>query len=146
MLESGVYTWVVPLARTVTGFIVGTILGIVGGWAALIFNAMIGYPWSVDVHLNLYFVGIGLGAGLGAYMGWMNLTDRRSLIIGSLVLVIVGGVVGSYIGLAYGQNVEPSHLGRRYSIESGLHFGAATGAILVSTALGLLHEIKARGR
>ena len=45
MLETGVYTWVVPLARTVTGFIIGTMLGIVGGWAVVIFNAMIGYPW-----------------------------------------------------------------------------------------------------
>ena len=146
MLETGVYTWVVPLARTVTGFIIGTMLGIIGGWAVVIFNAMIGYPWPLDVHLNLYFVGIGLGAGLGAYVGCMNLTDRRSLIIGSLVLVMVGGIVGSYIGLLYGQNAAPNYLGRRYTIESGLHFGAATGAILVSAALGLIHEIKTQGR
>lgn len=98
----------------------------------MIFNAMIGYPWSLGVHLNLYYIGIGLGAGLGAYVGWMNLTDRRRLIVGSLVLVIVGGIVGSYIGLVYGQNADPSYLGRGYTIESGLHFGAASGAILMS--------------
>ncbi len=146
MLEGGVYTWAVPLARTVTGFIIGAMLGIVGGWAAVIFNAMVGYPWPVDVHLNIYYVGIGMGAGLGAYVGWMNLTDRRCLIIGCLILVIVGGIVGSYIGLAYGRSTDASHLGRSYTVESGLHFGAATGAILVSTALGLIHEIKTHGR
>ncbi len=146
MLEGGVYTWTVPLARTVTGFIIGTMLGIVGGWATVIFNAMIGYPWPIDVHLNIYYIGIGIGAGFGAYVGWMNLTVPRYLIIGSLVLVIVGGKVGSYIGLVYGQNADSSYLGRSYTVESGLHFGAATGAILVSTALGLIHEIKTHGR
>ena len=88
----------------------------------------------------------GLGAGLGAYVGWMNLTAPRYLIFGSLVLVMLGGIVGSYIGLVYGQNVDPNYLGRSYAIESGLHFGAATGAILVSTALGLFNEIKTKGR
>ena len=146
MVEGGVYNWVLPLARTLVGFMVGVFLGILGGWAALIFNAMIAYPWAGDIHLNIYFVSIGLGAGLGAYVGWMNLTDPRYLMIGSLLLVMVGGIVGTYIGLVYGQNVDPNYLGRSYTIESGLHFGAATGAILVSTALGLFNEIKTQGR
>lgn len=146
MVEGGLYNWLLPLGRTLVGFMVGVFLGILGGWAALIFNAMIGYPWSGDIHLNIYFVSIGLGAGLGAYVGWMNLAAARYLIIGSLVLVVVGGVVGSYIGLNYGQNVDPNYLGRSYAIENGLHFGAATGAILVSTALGLFNERKTRGR
>ena len=146
MVEGGIYNWVLPLGRTLAGLMVGVFLGILGGWAALIFNAMIGYPWAVDIHLNIYFVSIGLGAGLGAYVGWMNLTAPRHLIIGSLVLVMVGGILGSYIGLVYGQNVDPNYLGRSYAIENGLHFGAATGAILVSTALGLFNEIKTKGR
>ena len=146
MVEGGVYNWALPLGRTLVGFIVGVFLGILGGWAALIFNAMIGYPWAGDIHLNIYFVSIGLGAGLGAYVGWMNLTTTRYLIIGSLVLVVLGGIGGTYIGLVYGQNVDPNYLGRSYAIENGLHFGAATGAILVSTALGLFNEIKTKGR
>ena len=146
MVEGGVYTWALPLGRTLVGFMVGVFLGILGGWAALIFNAMIGYPWAVDIHLNIYFVSIGLGAGLGAYVGWINLTVRRYLMIGSLFLVMLGGIVGSYIGLIYGQNVDPNYMGRSYAIENGLHFGAATGAILVSTALGLFNTIKTRGR
>ena len=134
------------MGRTLVGFVVGVMLGILGGWAALIFNAMIGYPWAVDIHRNIYFVSIGLGAGLGAYVGWMNLTAPRYLMIGSLFLVMVGGIVGSYFGLLYGQNVDPNYLGRSYAIENGLHFGAAIGAILVSTALGLFNTIKTKGR
>ena len=146
MIEGGVYNWVLPMGRTLVGFVVGVMLGILGGWAALIFNAMIGYPWAVDIHLNIYFVSIGLCAGLGAYVGWMNLTAPRYLMIGSLFLVMVGGIVGSYFGLLYGQNVDPNYLGRSYAIENGLHFGAAIGAILVSTALGLFNTIKTKGR
>ena len=146
MIEGGVYNWVLPMGRTLVGFVVGVMLGILGGWAALIFNAMIGYPWAVDIHRNIYFVSIGLCAGLGAYVGWMNLTAPRYLMIGSLFLVMVGGIVGSYFGLLYGQNVDPNYLGRSYAIENGLHFGAAIGAILVSTALGLFNTIKTKGR
>ena len=146
MIEGGIYNWVVPLGRTLAGLMVGLFLGILGGWAALIFNAMIGYPWSVDIHLNLYFISIGLGAGLGCYFGWMNLALRWHLIAGSILLVLVGAIAGTYLGLAYGQNVDPTYLGRAYTIENGLHFGAAIGGITVSTALGLFNDRRTMGR
>ena len=102
MVEGGIYVWAVLVGRTLAGFFVGLSLGIVSGWLALIFNAMIGYPWDVDVHTNIYFVSIGLGAGLGAYFGWMNLTPRWYFITGSLLLVLLGGLAGTYIGLVFG--------------------------------------------
>ena len=146
MVEGGIYVWALPLGRTVAGFGVGLFLGIFGGWLALIFNAMIGYPWDLDLHTNIYFVSIGLGAGLGAYFGWMNLTLRWYLIAGSLLLILAAGIAGAYIGLAYGQNIEPTYMGRAYTIDNSLHFGAAIGGITVSTALGLLNEIRTLGR
>ena len=146
MIEGGIYVWAIPLGRMLAGFFIGVFLGILGGWLALIFNAMIGYPWDVDIHTNIYFVSIGLGAGLGAYSGWMNLTLRWYLIAGSLLLVLAGGTVGTYIGLVYGQNVEPTYLGRQYTIDNSLHFGAAIGGITLSTALGLFNEFRTKGR
>ena len=125
---------------------VGLFLGILGGWAALVFNAMIGYPWSVDIHLNLYFVSIGLGAGLGSYFGWMKLDLRWHLIAVSILLVLVGAIAGTYFGLAYGQDVDTTYLGRQYTIDNWLHFGAAIGGITVSTALGLFNEFRTMGR
>ena len=146
MVEGGIYVWAIPLGRMLVGFFIGVFLGILGGWLALIFNAMIGYPWDVDIHTNIYFVSIGLGAGLGAYFGWMNLTLRWYLIAGSLLLVLAGGTVGTYIGLVYGQNVEPTYMGRHYTIDNSLHFGAAIGGITLSTALGLLNVFRTKGR
>ena len=146
MIEGGIYVWAVPLGRTLAGFFVGLVLGIFSGWLALIFNAMIGYPWDLDVHTNIYFVSIGLGAGLGAYFGWMNLALRWYLIASSILLVLAGAMAGTYLGLAYGQYVDPTYLGRQYTIDNWLHFGAAIGGITVSTALGLFHERRTMGR
>ncbi len=146
MVEGGIYVWAVLVGRTLAGFVVGLFLGIFSGWLALIFNAMLGYPWDVGVHTNIYFVSIGLGAGLGAYFGWMNLASRWYFITGSLLLVLLGGLAGTYIGLVFGQYVEPTYMGRQYTIDNSLHFGAGIGGITVSTALGLLNGIRTLGR
>ena len=146
MRDTGIYFWALPVARTVVGFILSTMLGIAGGWLVLIFNAMTGYPWAFGFHQNLYFVGIGAGAGVGAYIGWANFAVHPRYIVGTVLVVIVGGIVGAYLGLAYGEQAEPHLLGRRYTIENNLHLGAPIGAIIVSTAVGLVNEIRSGGR
>jgi hypothetical protein len=145
MVEGGIYILVIPLFRTLVGFGVGVFLGILGGWSATIFNAMMGYPWDVDIHRNIYLGGVGLGAGAGAFLGWMNLTLRWRLNAASLLLIMLGGVAGTYAGMVYAQNSDSTYLGRAYTIENGLHFGAAIGSIIVATALGLLNEIRRPG-
>ena len=118
----------------------GLLLGIAGGWMAVVIYAMAGFPWTIEVQRYMYLVWIGLGAGIGSYLGWMNLTSRRSLIIAFAVLVIVGGISGAYLGFLYGQRVEASYLGRRYTLDSAIHFGAAIAAIVTATALGLINQ------
>lgn len=140
MIEGGIYYWAVPLGRAIAGFMTGLLLGIVGGWMAVIIYAMAGFPWSFEIQRNMYLVWIGLGAGIGGYLGWMNLTSRRSLIIAFVVLVIIGGIAGSYLGSLYGHRVEPAYLGRHYTLDSAIHFGAAIGAIVTATALGLINQ------
>ena len=146
MVEGGIYIWLLPLGRTVVGFMIGAFLAIMGGWLATNFNQLAGYSWDLNVHRNIYFVSIGLGAGSGAYVGWMNLTSRWYLIGASVLLVLLGGVAGTYIGAVYGQNIDATYLGRQATIVNTSHWGAAIGAILVSTALGLFNEIKTKGR
>ena len=118
----------------------GLLLGIVGGWIGVIIYAMAGFPWAIEVQRNMYLLWIGLGAGAGAYVGWMNLTSRRSLMIAFMVLVIIGGIAGAYLGFLYGQRVEDSYLGSRYTLDSAIHFGAAIGAIVTATVLGLINQ------
>jgi hypothetical protein len=146
MVESGIYPYLIPFARTVAGLGVGVMLGIVGGWVAITFNHMIEFPWSLEVHRNIYVVGIGLGGGLGAYLGWMVLNIRWYLIAGTILLVLAGGTLGAYLGLEYGETAEPSYLGRRYTIDNMMHWGAAIGGIAVAAALGIFHYVRNMGR
>jgi hypothetical protein len=146
MLESGIYPFLIPFARTVAGFCVGVMLGICGGWAAITFNHMIAFPWSLEVHRNIYVVGIGLGGGLGAYFGWMSFNIRWYLMVGMILLALCGGVAGAFLGLEYGQIADPSYLGRRYTIDSMMHWGAAIGGIAVASALGIFHYVRNMGR
>ncbi len=146
MVEGGFYPYLIPIARTVVGFFVGVMLGICGGWVGITFNHMVGFPWSLEVHRNIYIMGIGLGGGLGAYVAWVNLGVRWYLIAGTILLVLGGGVLGAYLGFEYGQVVDPSYLGRRYTIDNNMHWGAAIGGIIVASAFGLFNYVRNMGR
>ena len=82
MVEGSIYYWVVPFGRAIAGFMAGLLLGIAGGWMAVVIYAMAGFPWTIEVQRNMYLVWIGLGAGIGSYLGWMNLTSRFVLRLG----------------------------------------------------------------
>ncbi len=142
MVEGGIWPFVIPAARTIAGFCVGVMLGICGGWAAITFNHMIGFPWSAEVHRNLYIIGIGLGGGLGAYCGWVILGFRWYLIVGMVLLVLAGGVLGAYLGLEYGRTIDPTYLGKHYTIDNWLHWGAAIGGIVVAGSVGIFNYLR----
>lgn len=146
MLEGGIYSYAIPLGRIIAGFFVGAILGIVGGWTGLTFNAMVGYPWDANVHLAIYVVSIGLGAGLGAWVGWINLSLRWYIVALTILMVLVGGIVGSVLGNLYGlEFIGPTYLGERDTRVNITHFGAAFGAISVSTVIGLYYHFRTKG-
>jgi hypothetical protein len=121
-------------------------LGIVGGWIALTFNALTELPWPLMVHLNIYLVGIGLGAGTGGYLCWMVLNLRWYWLAASVLIVLLGGIAGTYAGYAYGQSAEVTYLGRAHTINNMAHMGAAIGGAGVATILGVVNEIRTLGR
>lgn len=146
MIDGGIYAYVVPLGRSIAGFTLAIMLGIVGGWIAIVFNAMIEFPWSPEVHRTIYFWGIGIGAGTGAYLAWMNLTMGWRMSLITMALVFVGAIIGTYVGYWYGHYSDASFLGRGYTIENSIHMGAPIGAIIMATILGVINEIKTLGR
>ena len=146
VVEGGIYSYIIPIGRIITGFFVGMILGIVGGWAALTFNAMVGYPWGANVHLSIYVIGIGLGAGIGAYVGWINLSHRWYIVGGTALLVLAAGIVGSALGNTYWHVIaDASYMGARDTRVNITHFGGAVGAIVVSSLFGLYYHFRTRG-
>ena len=146
MIEGGIYFWLLPVFRTVIGFCIGGFLAVMGGWMARNFNQLAGFAWDADVHRNIYLVGIGLGAGVGAYVAWMNLTSRWYVTGASLLLAVIGGIAGTYIGLVYGGTIDPTYLGQKATIVNTSHWGAVVGGIAVATALGVFNEIRTKGR
>ncbi len=144
-MEGTIYSYIVPVGRIIAGFFVGMMLGIVGGWAGLTFNALVGYPWNANIHLTFYLAGIGLGAGLGAYLTWMNLGMRWYLVVLTVFLVIVAGMLGSVLGNLYWDFfTDASYMGARDTRVNVTHFGAAIGAIIVSSIFGLYYQLRTR--
>ena len=64
--------YAVLAGRALAGFIAALLLAFVGDLSGRIFNLLIEYPWSLEVHLNAHIVAIGAGAGIGAYLAWLN--------------------------------------------------------------------------
>ena len=136
---------VIPLGRTVVGFMVAFFLALFGGWMATNFNQLVGYSWPIALHNQIYLVSIGLGGGLGAYLGWANLNIRWPFIAGSVILVLAGAISGAYLGLIYGQFADESYLGRQFTIINSIHKGAPIGGIVVATLIGVISEIRTKG-
>ena len=146
MLEGGIYSYIIPVARTIAGFFIGTMLAFCGGWFGLTFNAMSGVPWSLEVHLLIYIFCIGLGAGIGAYAAWINLSLRWYLIVATVLLVLAAGVAGSLLGNTYGLDLfKETYMGARDTRVNLTHYGAIICAGLVATAQGLYYHFRTRG-
>ena len=121
-------------------------LGIVGGWLALTFGAFIGYPWPAQVHLYIYVICIGVGAGTGAYCGWISLSVRWYVVVTTILVIMAGGVIGSYVGNNYWDAfIDMSYMGVRDTRVNATHWGAAIGASVVATMLGLYFHFRTRG-
>jgi len=146
MMVDGIYTFIIPIARSVAGFGIAVFLGILGGWFAITFNHLIGFPWSLEVHRNIYIVSIGLGAGVGSYVAWVNLSIPWYFVVLTICVVLLGGVASAFGGLFYGSIVETTYLGRAYTIDNNLHWGAAIGGILAATFAGLFNQIVTQRR
>ena len=145
MLEGGIYGYAIPLGRMIAGLFIGTMLAIVGGWLGLTFNAMSGVPWSLEVHRFIYIACIGLGAGVGAYTGWINLGLRWYLIAATVLLVLAAGVAGSLLGNTYGLDlVKETYMGARDTRVNLTHYGAIGFATIVATAQGLYYHFRTR--
>ncbi len=134
------------VGRTVAGLAVGLLLAFVGDVAARVINLLLGFPWPFLVHQNIQVIGIGLGAGIAAYLAWANFSLRWYWIVGSLLLVLGGSTVGAYLGDIYGPGPDPTYWWSRYASDKTVYLTAAIGGLAISTTLGLVRELLAQRR
>jgi hypothetical protein len=146
MLQGGISSYVIPLGRTLAGFIAALLLAFLGDVTARVFNLAIGYPWSQLVHQNIHLIGIGVGAGIGAYLGWMSLGPRWYLVLGWAMLVLAGGIAGAFLASVYGPGVDPTYWWSRFATDTTIHLSAAALSTVVATILGLINDIRTTAR
>jgi hypothetical protein len=135
------WTYAFWAARTLAGFIFALLLAFGGDLCGRVINLLLGYPWSQDVHATIHLVAIGLGAGLGAHLGWINFRLNRYWGLAVLAIVLAASVVGVYLGRAYGPGVDPTYWWSRFAIDTTIHLTAAGLGTVAATAIGLVQEI-----
>jgi hypothetical protein len=98
------------------------------------------------VHQNIHLIGIGVGAGIGAYLGWMSLGPRWYLVLGWAMLVLAGGIAGAFLASVYGPGVDPTYWWSRFATDTTIHLSAAVLSTVVATILGLINDIRIKAR
>jgi hypothetical protein len=141
MIRGTWWTYAFWAAHTLAGFTFAVLLAFVGDLTGRIFNLLVGFPWPQGVHVHLHLVAIGLGAGIGAYLGWINFSLNRYWGLVILALVTAAGVVGVYLGRAYGPGVDPTYWWSRYAVDTAIHLTAAALGTATATIIGLTHQI-----
>ena len=131
----------IPLLRIVGGFIASLLLAFTGDLAARVFNMLTGFSLDPVVHQNANFVGIGLGSGIGAFLGWVNPNLPRLWIFGSLLLVLLASIGGTYAARSIGPGVDTSYWWGRFATDRTIYLGASTAGIVLSTSLGLFSQV-----
>ena len=58
MIEGGIYFWLLPLGRTLVGFMIGLFLAVMGGWMATNYLGILGHRISIATYTSC-----GLGWG-----------------------------------------------------------------------------------
>ena len=137
---------IVQLARTAFGLVAALLFSFLGDLLARVFNLLIGFPWDLAVHQHIQYAGIGLGAGLGAYLAWTNPQRPWYVVSGSVLLVLLGGIGGAYLGRAYGPGVDQTYWWSRFATDTTLHLGAGILSAFVATVLGLMEHRRFRSR
>ena len=130
-----------PLLKTAGGLVASLLLAFMGDLAARIFNLLTGFGLDPLVHQNANFVGIGMGAGVGAFLGWVNPSRPWLWIFGSLLLVLLAGIGGAYLGRGFGSGVDTSYWWGRFATDRWVYLGASTAGLLFATSLGLISQV-----
>ncbi len=131
----------IPLIRTAGGLVASLLLAFTGDLAARVFNLLTGFSLDPLVHQNAIFLGIGMGAGVGAFLGWLNPSFPRYWVFGSLLMILLAAIGGAYAGRILGQGVDTSYWWGRFATDTTIYLGASTAGLFLATSLGLISQV-----
>ncbi len=142
MIGLNVYSFIMPGVKLISSICISGILGALIGWLGIFTNRSLGYIWSPEIHLFIYFAFIGFGSGLGAYLPWLDVeskTTKRFFILG---IASALGILGAYLGYLYGLNSAVEWLSMRYTIDFKTHRIAILIPVVFMAAIGGYRELK----
>lgn len=119
--------------RSFLGFCASSALGAVG----FVASGMLYYP---GIGLSFFFVlsvcAVGIGAGIGSFVGWLRRAHGWVIIFVTLGLALIGGMAGAWGGVGYARMACES---ARYC--SAARVATILGAVLVANVFPLLASI-----
>ena len=128
--------------RIVIGVCVGEALALAAYFATLLFILPGGVELSTSITIITF--GIGIGGGVGAFVGWVKLDqDLRDNLV-PLALTLMGGMIGAWGGLLYARVVIDAELASQ-SVRVTAATGAGIAANIPPLAAGVFLHLRGRG-
>ena len=113
--------------RLIFGVVLGMFLSLGGFFAAWLIA-----PQGQTLPLGFLLVGSGVGAGIGGFLGWLKPEVSKPVLAIHIVLVLAGGVAGSWCGWVLSQMLFPEGM---YNPGASFRTPPFIGAIVIA-ALG----------
>ena len=130
------------LTRLALGFFLSLALG--GIFYVVAWIIVISF-WAITPNTILVMAtsGIGVGAGVGGALGWIDLDSPKSQFLFLVIVGILGAIAGAWGGLYYGRTVYI--MGGMPGIPelSGIFKGAALGGSLLPLLVGVIRGVRA---
>ena len=123
--------------RTMVGLAVGAVFGAIG----LVMGWMV-WPPSADADYLFYLrmFGLGIGAGFGGFLGWLDREQDKPVVFLFLILALSGAVGGAFVGWLYGLTATEGIQGPISAIQSST-LRTVMGAVIGANILPLIASL-----
>jgi hypothetical protein len=120
------------------------VIGIGIAWALFVFSGAVSHATL----LSLFMTGAGIGAGVGGFTAWLKVDKAPPwpLLLAGALAVVLAGIGGAWGGFQFGANQEVECcVGPAITPITYTALGATAAANVAALAMGVAHEISARG-
>ena len=123
--------------RTIVGIAAGSLFGAIG----LVLGWMVWPPPAgADYLFYLRIFGLGIGAGIGGFLGWLDLEQNKPTVLLFLVLALLGAIGGAFGGRLYGLTATEGIQGPVSATQSGT-LRTVLGAVIGANILPLIANL-----